>query len=113
MLVDVKRLRRAGEKLSKADYEASPSVRGYLCSWSYAGGYRSGKQLRVKAITVTACGRASGVPLLPTLHNVEYVRLNDEGVIFAGVEEIEVRRRHVEVYAQAWFCKPVASSPAK
>ncbi|ANI21810.1 hypothetical protein AB870_26135 (plasmid) [Pandoraea faecigallinarum] len=79
MLVDVKRLRRAGEKLSKADYEASSSVCGHLCSWSYAGGYRSGKQLRVKAMTLAACGQTSGVPLLPTLHNVQSVRLNDEG----------------------------------
>jgi hypothetical protein len=113
MLVDVKRLRRDGEKLSKADFDASPSVRGHLCSWSYAGGYRAGKQLRVQAMTVTACGMASGSPLLPTLHNIRFVRLSGGGVIFAGVEEIEVRRRHVEVYAQAWFCKPVATAPAR
>ncbi|MDN4571926.1 hypothetical protein DBB29_25025 [Pandoraea cepalis] len=113
MLVDVKRIRREGEKLSKADFDASPSVRGHLCSWSYAGGYRGGKQLRVKAMTLTVCGRASGTPLLPTLHSVQYVRFNDGGVIFAGVEEIEVRRRHVEVYAQSWFCKPVGLAPGK
>ncbi|UVA77136.1 hypothetical protein [Pandoraea commovens] len=107
MLVDVIRLRRAGEKLSKADFLASRPVRGHLCSWSYGGGYRAGKQLRIQAITLTACGRASGAPLLPPLHNIRFVRFSDDGLIFAGEEAIEVRRRHDEVYRQAWFCKPI------
>lgn len=107
MLVDVIQLRRAGEKLSEADFRASLPVRGHLSSWSYAVGYRSGKQLRVQAVTLTACGRASGTPLLPPLHDYRVVRFNGGGVILAGDEEIEVRRRHVEVYRQAWFCKPV------
>lgn len=113
MLVDVIRLRRAGEKISGADFRASTSVRGYLCSWSYAAGYRAGKQLRVQAVALTACGNASGSALIPPLHNFRVVRFSGGGVILCGDEEVEVRRRHVEVYPQAWFCKPVASSPAK
>ncbi|WP_157123391.1 hypothetical protein [Pandoraea vervacti] len=108
MLVDVFRLRRAGEKLSEADFLVSPPVRGYLCSWSYAGGYRAGTPLRVQAVTLTACGRASGAALLPPLHNFRVVRFNGGGLILAGDEEVEVRRRHSEVYRQAWFCRPAS-----
>jgi hypothetical protein len=113
MLVDVIQLRRAGEKISEADFLVSPPMRGYLCSWSYAGGYRAGKPLRVQAVTLTACGRASGVALLPPLHQFHIVRFKSFGMILAGEEEIETRRRHSETYRQAWFCRPAWLSDAE
>lgn len=107
MFAEVIQLRRQGEKLSEAAILAATPVLGHLCSWSYPIGYRAGEQLRVQAVTLTACGRASGKELLPPLHRFRITQFKGGGLILVGIEQIEVRRRHVEEYRQAWFCRPI------
>lgn len=107
MFAEVIQLRRQGEKIPDADVFAALPVCGHLCSWSYPIGYRAGEQLRVQAVTLTACGNPSGKELLPPLHGFRVTQFKRGGLIIVGTERIEVRRRHVEEYRQAWFCRPV------
>lgn len=110
MHVEVKRLRREDQKRSKVGDEASPSVPGHRCSHSCVPGHRARKPRRVIAMTVTACGRASGAPSRSTRHNGLFVRVNVEG----GFSRASTRLRADGApftLPPAWFCKPVASAP--
>lgn len=111
MFVDVIRLRRAGAKLSDADVKIAVPVRGHLCNWSYTAGYRTGKAVRVDAVTRTATGDASGSPLLPPPHHFRVTRFKGFGMVLVGLEEIGTRRNHIEEYPQAWFCRPAFGAP--
>lgn len=112
MLVDVTRLRRAGEKIPDTEVRTAVPARGRLCSWSYSG-YVAGKIARIQAVTLTKSGDASGEAMLPPLHHFRVTRIRGSALLLVGVEEIEIRRRHVEEYRQAWLCRLAFDEPQK
>lgn len=100
MLLYVYRLRRRGERQSRADM-AMEGLRGDLILEPYQTGWRG----RPMLLAYLFEAGETGAELLPRLEGARVARIR-EALTIVGTEAVPRGRKNVERYRQTWVCTP-------
>lgn len=104
MLVDVVRLRVGGVKLTPAQVQAAPRIRGELLYTSWL----LGAEGRVFEATLKDSFGSGGSSLIPDLTRASIRKIEGPNIMFVG-EEIHGGFNPEDRVKQAWWCVIVGS----
>lgn len=113
MLVEVVRLRSRGFKIEKEALERARPVRGYIFMWDYFDQY---KRKHVPVVALQGHPSPGSTHLIPRLEGARLTRWRAKGLVLVGMEQIDISRRDLCEYSQAWWVRivmdPLTSLPA-
>ena len=100
MLVEVVRLRSKGFKIDKEALERVRPVRGHILMWDYFDQY---KRKRVPVVALQATPSPGSTQLIPRMEGIRLTRWKTGGLVLVGMEQIDLSRRDLQEYPQAWW----------